>query len=130
MKKLLSTIATLVIAAGVAGFGVASLTVGASASTSQTAGEVGSALQLDRQTQVNHYETPCDLRERLARGIPAYSVHEGRGLMAYVWEHLDENYVPDAELADYWAALDTCDINEPVAKWDFENMVLTHIEFI
>jgi hypothetical protein len=88
------------------------------------------AAQAAKPTRVNHYETPCDLRERTTRGIPAYSVDDSKGLMAYVWEHLDENYVPDAELADYWAALDACDVNEPVAKWDFDNMILVSVEYI
>lgn len=81
-------------------------------------------------TRVNHYETPCELRERTARNIPTYSVDHSKGLIAYVWEHLDENYVPDAELADYWAALDACDVNEPVAQWDFDNMILVNVEYI
>jgi hypothetical protein len=81
------------------------------------------------RTQVNHYETPCDNRERVARGIPAYSVHEGRGLMAYVRAHLDGD-TPDAELADYWAALDACDRNHPVARWDWDHMILTHVEYL
>lgn len=89
-----------------------------------------SAATAQHRTQVNHYETPCDYRERVARGIPAYSVDPSKGLMPYVWAHLDENNVPDAELADYWAALDACDASEPVARWDFDNMVLTHVEYL
>lgn len=89
-----------------------------------------SAATAQHRTQVNHYETPCYLRERVARGIPAYSVDDTKGLMAYVWAHLDDNYVPDAELADYWEALDACRANEPVAKWDWDNMILTHVEYL
>jgi hypothetical protein len=81
------------------------------------------------RTRVNIYETPCYQREREARGIPRYSVHEGRGLMAYVSAHLDGD-TPDAELADYWAALDACDRNHPVARWDWDHMILTHVEYL
>lgn len=81
------------------------------------------------RTRVNIWETPCHLRERVARGIPRYSVHEGRGLMAYVYAHLDGT-TPDAELADFWAATRACRRNEPVAKWDHANMVLVGVEYI
>lgn len=80
-------------------------------------------------TVVNNYETPCHHRERVNRGIPAYSVHPGRGLMAYVHAHL-EGTRPDAELADFWAALDACDRNEPVARWAWQDMVLTSVEHL
>jgi hypothetical protein len=88
------------------------------------------AATAQHRTQVNHYETPCDYRERMARGIPAYSVDTSKGLMAYVRAHLVDGTTPDAELADYWAALDACDANEPVAKWNWEGMILTHAEFL
>lgn len=81
------------------------------------------------RTQVRNYETPCQHRERVARGIPAYSVHEGRGLMAYVYAHLDGD-TPDAQLADFWAALDECDRTQPVARWDWDSMVLTSVEYL
>jgi hypothetical protein len=78
-------------------------------------------------TEVYNYETPCHHRERVARGIPAYSVHEGRGLMAYVRAHLNGS-VPDAQLADFWAALDACDRDHPVARWAWSSMVLVSVE--
>ena len=81
------------------------------------------------RTRVNIYETPCYQREREARGIPRYSVHEGRGLMAYVYTHLDGT-TPDAQLADFWDALDACRRNEPVAKWDWGAMVLVGVEYL
>jgi hypothetical protein len=81
------------------------------------------------RTRVNIYETPCYQREREARGIPRYSVHEGRGLMAYVYAHLDGT-TPDAQLADFWDALDACRRNEPVARWDWPNMVLVGVEYL
>lgn len=81
------------------------------------------------RTQVNNYETPCDYRERTARGIPAYSVHPGRGLMAYVDAHLDGS-TPDAQLADFWAALDECDRTDPVPRWSWDQMILTGVEYL
>lgn len=80
-------------------------------------------------TRVTTYETPCQHRERLARGIPAYSVHEGAGLMAYVHTHLHGG-VPDQALAEYWRALDACDRDEPVARWDWDNMVVARVEYL
>ena len=88
------------------------------------------AAQAAKPTRVNSYETPCELRERTARGIPVYSVDPNKGLMAYTYAHMDESFVPDAELRDYWEALDACDRNEPVAKWDFDNMILVNVEYI
>lgn len=82
-----------------------------------------------RPTVVNHYETPCYYRERVARGIPAYSIDRSRGLMAYVDAHLDGE-TPDAELAEFWAALRDCRRLEPVARWDWPNMIMTHREYI
>lgn len=79
--------------------------------------------------QVNSYESPCYQRERVARGIPALSVHEGRGLIAYVRAHL-HGTTPDAQLADYWAALEACDRNEPVGRWDWGSMVLVRTEYL
>lgn len=79
-------------------------------------------------TQVNNYETPCHYRERVSRGIPAYSVHGG-GLLAYVDRHLDGR-TPDAELADFWAALDACDRNEAVGRWDWDSMILTSVQYL
>jgi hypothetical protein len=122
VRKLLSTIATLVIAAGFAGFGVASLTVGASATMSQTAGKAGSALQL---AQINHYETPCHKREREARGIPKYSVDESKGYMAWYrsnWETPEWN--------DWNAAASNCRLVEPVEKWRWDGMILVSVEYI
>lgn len=81
------------------------------------------------RTRVNTYETPCEQRERVARGIPPLSVHEDRGLMAYVYAHLDDR-TPDAQLADYWAALDRCDRNHPVPKWAWDQMVLVNVEYL
>lgn len=81
------------------------------------------------RTQVNMYETPCEQRERVARGIPPYSVHEGRGLMAYVYAHLDGT-TPDAQLADFWAALDECDRNHPVPRWAWDQLVLVNVEYL
>lgn len=78
---------------------------------------------------MNNYETPCEYRERRARGIPAYSVHPGRGLMSYVYAHLDGT-TPDAELADFWAATRECRRTEPVARWDFGSMILVSVEYI
>jgi hypothetical protein len=87
------------------------------------------AAQAAKPTRVNHYETPCELRVRTERNIPAYSVDPSRGLMAYVHAHLNGS-TPDAELRDYWDALDACDRDEPVAKWDFDNMILVDVEYI
>jgi poly(3-hydroxybutyrate) depolymerase len=98
---------------------LASLTIMASMPTA-------SAVQA--ATQVNNYETPCHHRERVARDIPAYSVHGG-GLLAYVHRHLDEG-VPDAELADFWQALKTCDRTQPVPRWAWSEMVLTNVEYL
>jgi hypothetical protein len=80
-------------------------------------------------TTVVIHETPCHYRERIARHIPAYSVYEGKGEMAYVYAHLNGT-TPDAELADFWAALDACDVNEPVAKWDWDAMYTVGVEFL
>lgn len=80
-------------------------------------------------TQVNTYESPCYQRERVARGIPALSAHEGRGLVAYVRAHL-HGTTPDAQLADYWKALEACDRNEPVGRWDWGSMVLVRTEHL
>lgn len=88
-----------------------------------------SAEATQERTQVNIYESPCYQREREARGIPRYSVHEGRGLVAYVHAHLNGN-TPDAELADYWAALDACRRDHPVPRWDFGSMVLVGVEYL
>jgi len=80
-------------------------------------------------TQVQHYETPCYYRERTKRGIPAYSVDASKGELAYVRQHLNGN-TPDAELADYWAALAECRRDEPVGKWNWDGMVLVGTEMI
>lgn len=122
MKNLLRKLTAIVAASAVAGFGVASATVGVSASSAQTAGEVGSALQL---TRVNNYETPCYKREREARGIPMYSVHESRGYMKW---YKDNWGTP--EWSDWNRAAAACDSNEPVAKWDWDSMVLVSVEYI
>jgi hypothetical protein len=92
---------------------------------SQPAPEVDAAAP----TQVLHYETPCYYRERTERGIPAYSVDASKGELAYVRAHLNGS-TPDAELADYWAALDACDQVEPVALWNWSGMVLVGTEAI
>lgn len=78
-------------------------------------------------TQVHHYESPCYLRERTARGIPASTLDDNTGLAAYVRQHL-RGSTPDAELADYWAALDRCRENEPVGKWAWDSMILVSVE--
>lgn len=74
-------------------------------------------------TVVNHYETPCYARERTARGIPALSVHQDRGLLG--WERSHQG-TPEA--ADFHAALAACDALEPVGKWDWGSMVLVSTE--
>lgn len=74
-------------------------------------------------TVVNHYETPCYFRERTARGIPALSVHQDRGLLA--WER---SHAGTEAAADYHAALRVCDANEPVGKWDWDSMILVDTE--
>lgn len=74
-------------------------------------------------TQVRHYETPCYFRERTNRGIPALSVHQDRGLLA--WER---SHAGTAAAADYHAALTACDANEPVGKWDWASKVLVSTE--
>lgn len=83
----------------------------------------------DAATRVDTYESPCYHRERVARGIPAYSVHENRGLMAYVRAHLHGS-VADGQLADYWRALAACNRNEPVSRWAWGSMVLVRIDYI
>lgn len=87
------------------------------------------AAQAAKPTRVNIYETPCELRERTARGIPAYSVDDTKGLMAWTYARLDGT-TPTPELRDYWEALDDCRANEPVAKWDWDNMILVDVEYI
>lgn len=91
--------------------------------------EVGTVVTAQGRTKVNFYETPCELRERTQRGIPAPSLSAHYGENAWVLAHLDGN-TPDALLADYWAALDACDRYEPVAQWNWGGRVVVNVEYI
>lgn len=77
------------------------------------------------ETVVNYYESPCHYQARTSRGIPPLTLDQSVGLVA--WERAHMN-TPEA--ADYHAALRTCDQVAPVARWDFDNMVLAHSEVV
>lgn len=88
-----------------------------------------SVAQTSAPTVVNVYEPPCYQRERVLRDVPAYSVDPTRGELAYVRRHL-VNGTPDAELADYWAALRRCDAREPIGRFDWSRLRLVRTETI
>lgn len=81
------------------------------------------------ETVVNHYESPCAREARVSRNIPQVTVDSSTGLAAYVQAHL-QGSTPDAELADYWAALDHCDATQPVAKFDYAHLYLVSSEVV
>lgn len=79
-------------------------------------------------TSVNHYESPCQFQARTSRDIPAYSVHPGQGLLAWTRQHL-RGSTPDAELADYWGAMDACKATDP-GKFQWDQMILVDVEYL
>jgi hypothetical protein len=80
-------------------------------------------------TAVYTYESPCYLTVRTERSIPALSAYPDRGLIAWTKAHMHGS-TPDAQLAEYWEALDTCDNVSPVAHYDWDHMVLVRRENI
>lgn len=65
----------------------------------------------------------------MAHGVPR-PYTDGSGKVAWVRSHIINGTTPDAVLAAYNADNDHCDRTQPVARWDWANMILTHIEYI
>lgn len=109
--------AAIIVAVSVfAGFGVASVTVGASASPEQTAGEVGSTLEI---SSVDYYETPCYKNARESRGIPPLSVDQSTGYAAWY-----RNNWGSPEWNDWNEAASRCLQREVIGKWDWNAKIL------
>jgi hypothetical protein len=87
-----------------------------------------SPASVPQPTTVISHENSCYYQARVSRNIPAYSVDQSKGLLAYTRRHLHGS-TPDAELADYWQALRACDaVANPAAKWNWNNMYVVNTE--
>lgn len=80
-------------------------------------------------TVISHYESACYYQARTERNIPALSYRSNTGLIGWTKQHLNGS-TPDATLANYWAALRTCDATAPVAKFNWDGMYLAGMETI
>jgi hypothetical protein len=76
------------------------------------------------RTRVDYYETPCQKREREERGVPVPPYTS-----EWIMERWDGTQATP-ELEDYWEAMRQCRANEPVAKWDWDNMVVVNVTYI
>lgn len=72
---------------------------------------------------VNFYETPCYHKERVTRGIPAPTLDDSKGYAAWYRAHWGS-----PEWTAWNAAASACFRDHPVAKWDWDAMVLVRTE--
>jgi hypothetical protein len=76
-------------------------------------------------TVAKFYETPCELRERVARGIPVFSVDYSRGYMAWYRANWD------TPAWHAWnAAAAACRRDHPVPRWAHDQMIMTNSEIM
>lgn len=93
------------------------------------AGPASDAAAQVHHTRVNWYETPCELRVRQQHGVPEPRV-DGSGMVAWVRSHIINGNKVDATLAAFNRDSDWCDEHQPVARWDWDRMILIHVEWL
>jgi hypothetical protein len=84
--------------------------------------EAGSVLHhvwMTAPGSINHYETPCWHRERVARGIP----WDNAGYLGWYRANWGT-----AEWSGWNAAAAACERDHPVPKWAFDQMILVGSE--
>lgn len=76
-------------------------------------------------TVVKFYETPCERNERVARGIPVFSVDQSRGYMA--WYRAEWG---TSAWHEWNAAAAACRRDHPMPRWAFDQMILVNSEIV